>query len=233
MDARRIAKSLPAAPRTHWLRSITLGIQQDPRQSRGLLTRERWLRGKRFALSRITQRSVPMTFWTSRCECAMDRPSLPDLKIRSGASAAVLRPDVADLACLGELCQAFAEVTGWPLRYVPEPEPTEDLDLLWSAPVTPGVGESPGHLRIDLSGAAAAEVDRRSEQIMTSERRATDDSQWVLCSECYHCIYPCNGALPPKFSKRDQSLRRVHRVGAMKVTRFTENFRSQHPGDIR
>ena len=93
----------------------------------------------------------------------MDRPSLPVLKIRSGASAVVLRPDVADLACLGELCQAFAEVTGWPLRYVPEPEPTEDLDLLWSAPVSPGVGESPGHLRIDLSGTAAAEAASRTD----------------------------------------------------------------------
>jgi hypothetical protein len=59
---------------------------------------------------------------------------------------------LADIACLGELCQAFADATGWPLRYVPEPEPSEPIDLLWSAPVNPGVGVPPGHLRIDLSG---------------------------------------------------------------------------------
>ena len=84
----------------------------------------------------------------------MNRPTPPNLKLRSDDSADVLRPDVADLACLGELCQAFAEATGWPLRYVNQPEPNEDLDLLWSAPVNPGVGEAPGHLRIDLSGSS-------------------------------------------------------------------------------
>ena len=69
----------------------------------------------------------------------VNRPIPPNLKLRTGESAAVLRPDVADLACLGELCQAFAEATGWPLRYVNQPEPEEDIDLLWSAPVNPGV----------------------------------------------------------------------------------------------
>ncbi|HEY2881701.1 MAG TPA: SpoIIE family protein phosphatase [Pirellulales bacterium] len=87
----------------------------------------------------------------------------PYLKLQSGAGAEVLRPDVADVACLGELCTAFAEATGWPLRYVAQPEPTEDLDLLWSAPVDPGVGVSPGHLRIDLPASASAETSQRAD----------------------------------------------------------------------
>src|SRR5262245_61864467 len=100
------------------------------------------------------QRSVPTILGPRAAGAPVSGPSPSHLKIRS-ETADVLRPDLADLACLGELCEAFAEATGWPLRYVPEPEPTEAIDLLWSAPVNPGVGESPGHLRIDLSSAGA------------------------------------------------------------------------------
>ncbi|MCC7087381.1 MAG: SpoIIE family protein phosphatase [Pirellulales bacterium] len=75
----------------------------------------------------------------------------PYLKLRAVDAAEVVRPDIADLDCLADLCRTFAEATGFPLRYVPSPEPTDDLDLLWSAPVNPGVGATPGHLRIDLS----------------------------------------------------------------------------------
>ncbi|HEY2827125.1 MAG TPA: SpoIIE family protein phosphatase [Pirellulales bacterium] len=91
----------------------------------------------------------------------MSRPS--HLQIRSVETHDLVRPDLADIACLGELCQAFAEATGWPLRFVPEPEPAETIDLLWSAPVNPGVGESPGHLRIDLCGAAAVYESMRAD----------------------------------------------------------------------
>ncbi|MES1213645.1 MAG: SpoIIE family protein phosphatase [Singulisphaera sp.] len=52
-----------------------------------------------------------------------------------------------------DLCQAFERATGWSLRYVPGHPPRNDHDLLWSAPVSPGAGVSPGHLRIDLGGA--------------------------------------------------------------------------------
>ncbi len=93
----------------------------------------------------------------------MNRPIPPYLKLRAGEAADPLRPDIADLACLGELCQAFAEATGWPLRYVPEPEPSEDIDLLWSAPVNPGVGVTPGHLRIDFCSSSLASEMNRSE----------------------------------------------------------------------
>jgi phosphoserine phosphatase RsbU/P len=103
-----------------------------------------------------SQWSVPTNFGPSRCECAVPSPTPPYLKLRTPEAADVSRPDVADLHCLADLCQAFAEATGFPLRYVPEPEPTDDLDLLWSAPVNPGVGVPPGHLRIDLSSTPAS-----------------------------------------------------------------------------
>jgi len=91
-------------------------------------------------------------------------PSIPPyLQLRSAETADKLQTDLADLACVGELCQAFADATGWPLRYIPLPEPSENIDLLWSAPVNPGVGESPGHLRIDLCGASAMYESMRSD----------------------------------------------------------------------
>ncbi len=81
----------------------------------------------------------------------MSRPIPSYLKLRSPETGDPLRPDIADIACLGELCQAFTQATGWPLRYVPQLESHDDIDLLWSAPINPGVGVSPGHLRIDLT----------------------------------------------------------------------------------
>jgi hypothetical protein len=93
----------------------------------------------------------------------VSQPINSNLQLRSVETDAALRPDLADVACLGELCQAFAEATGWPLRYVPEPEPYENIDLLWSAPVNPGVGETPGHLRIDLCGGSVVYESMRSD----------------------------------------------------------------------
>lgn len=49
------------------------------------------------------------------------------------------------------VCLAFERATGWSLRYAEGLAPTEDRDLLWSAPVDPGVGTAPGHFRIDFS----------------------------------------------------------------------------------
>ncbi len=56
------------------------------------------------------------------------------------------------LSALAEVCQAFERATGWTLRYAPGAPPAGDPDLLWSAPVDPGVGKAPGHLRIDRRG---------------------------------------------------------------------------------
>ena len=80
------------------------------------------------------------------------------------------RPEPA--ACppqVAEVCRAFTEATGWPLRYVPHPEPSQDVDLLWSAPVNPGAGTAPGHLRIDLGGqgtATARPIELEQAQLM-------------------------------------------------------------------
>ena len=93
----------------------------------------------------------------------MSRPTPTHLHLHSAESDELLRPDLADMACLGELCQAFADATGWPLRFVPEPQPSDTIDLLWSAPVNPGVGETPGHLRIDLCGSSAVYESMRAD----------------------------------------------------------------------
>lgn len=52
--------------------------------------------------------------------------------------------------CLAHVCRAFERATGWPLRYLDGDATHHDLDLLWSAPVDPGVGTSPGHIGIEL-----------------------------------------------------------------------------------
>src|SRR5437868_1101500 len=63
-------------------------------------------------------------------------------------------PAVVDApASMAELCRAFEQATGWPLKYIPGQAPHHELDLKWSAPVDPGVGAPPGLLRIEPSGA--------------------------------------------------------------------------------
>jgi phosphoserine phosphatase RsbU/P len=57
-----------------------------------------------------------------------------------------------DLAALERVCQAFSEATGWRLEYAVGPVPGDKPNLMWSAPVDPGVGASPGHIRLLLPG---------------------------------------------------------------------------------
>jgi len=72
-------------------------------------------------------------------------------------SETVAQPGLVMSGAVHDLCQAFERSTGWSLRYVPGCPTHTDHDLLWSAPVNPGVGESPGHLRIDLGGTVLGE----------------------------------------------------------------------------
>ena len=51
--------------------------------------------------------------------------------------------------------KAVEQATGWALQYIPGPAPSQSTDLTWSAPVNPGVGASPGHLRLEPVGSAA------------------------------------------------------------------------------
>jgi serine phosphatase RsbU (regulator of sigma subunit) len=60
--------------------------------------------------------------------------------------------EIGDLPCLPELFKAFRQATGWELQYAAGPKPHQPTDLTWSAPVNPGVGATPGHLRIDPVG---------------------------------------------------------------------------------
>ncbi|MEX2138413.1 MAG: SpoIIE family protein phosphatase [Pirellulales bacterium] len=82
----------------------------------------------------------------------MVKPVPSYLKLRT-AESEVAPPDVADLPGLETLCGAFAHATGWPLRFAAGPASVDQTDVLWSAPVDPGVGASPGHLRIELGTA--------------------------------------------------------------------------------
>lgn len=49
---------------------------------------------------------------------------------------------------VASLCRTFHEVTGWPLRYIAAAQAGKYPDPLWSAPVDPGVGDTPGYLMI-------------------------------------------------------------------------------------
>jgi len=63
-------------------------------------------------------------------------------------------PRIEGSGCLPEVLAAFKRVTGWSLQYVPGAEPGPPTDLTWSTPVNPGVGATPGHLRLDPVGSA-------------------------------------------------------------------------------
>lgn len=53
-----------------------------------------------------------------------------------------------DLATLDQLCRAYESATGWRMQYAAGPNPSENSTLMWTAPVNPGVGNSPGHIRV-------------------------------------------------------------------------------------
>ncbi len=63
---------------------------------------------------------------------------------------------------LEALSQAFCEATGWTLAYDAGPAPVPDSRLIWSAPVDPGEGATPGHFRLEgdrpREGAATREA---------------------------------------------------------------------------
>lgn len=77
-------------------------------------------------------------------------PSYLKLVTAATESPAVDRDDWGGLAAC---CRAFEVGTGWRLEVVPGKPPIQDSNLLWSAPVDPGVGATPGHIRIVSDGA--------------------------------------------------------------------------------
>jgi phosphoserine phosphatase RsbU/P len=53
-----------------------------------------------------------------------------------------------DLAAFELVCQAFEQATRWRLEFATGPIASSNSSLMWSAPVNPGVGASPGHIRL-------------------------------------------------------------------------------------
>lgn len=53
-----------------------------------------------------------------------------------------------DLAAFDHVCRAYERATGWRMQYVPGLNSSENSTLMWTAPVNPGVGTSPGHIRV-------------------------------------------------------------------------------------
>ncbi|NUQ64506.1 MAG: SpoIIE family protein phosphatase [Pirellulales bacterium] len=58
------------------------------------------------------------------------------------------RPEHDCAGSLPDMLRAFKRLTGWSLEYLPSSEASLPNDLTWSAPVDPGVGVTPGHLRL-------------------------------------------------------------------------------------
>ncbi len=92
-------------------------------------------------------------------------------------------PAFEELPGLGELCRNFTQATGWPLRFVSKLKPS--VELLWSAPVCPGVDAPPGYLRIDLGNASSLDDLRRRVPLEAAQRLAESlghqlQSQWEL-----------------------------------------------------
>ncbi len=80
----------------------------------------------------------------------MSRSTPKYLNLFNERSETVDQPGLTTSGAIHDLCQAFERATGWSLRFMPGHPPQNDHDLLWSAPVNPGVGTAPGHLRMDL-----------------------------------------------------------------------------------
>ena len=92
-------------------------------------------------------------------------------------------PAFEELPGLGELCRTFTQATGWPLRFVSKLK--QGVELLWSAPVCPGVDAPPGYLRIDLGNASSLDDLRRRVPLEAAQRLAESighqlQSQWEL-----------------------------------------------------
>jgi phosphoserine phosphatase RsbU/P len=70
------------------------------------------------------------------------------LKLLTDTPTETATAEAEDLAGLTQVCQAFERATGWRLEYASGPVACEKSNLMWSAPVNPGVGASPGHIRL-------------------------------------------------------------------------------------
>lgn len=89
------------------------------------------------------------------------KPNTGDLRIYTERPTEVVQPQVDSVGSLPGMLQAFQKAMGWSLRYVAGPEPSPPSGLTWSAPVSPGVGTTLGHLRLDPVGLEPAASHRQ------------------------------------------------------------------------
>lgn len=78
----------------------------------------------------------------------MAKKSAPQPKLRKRTAIKPDRTGLAPPASLPAVLRAFRAATGWPLEYVVDAKSGNHSGLSWSAPETPGVGASLGHLRL-------------------------------------------------------------------------------------
>ncbi len=82
-----------------------------------------------------------------------------------------------DLASIHEVCRAFEQATGWPLETSIGSIPSAKSNLMWSAPVNPGVGASPRHIRI-LSTETSSKENNRTPLPVASELAGAVGKLW-------------------------------------------------------
>jgi len=87
---------------------------------------------------------------------SVTKSKLNRLKVFREESLEGTEPDIDKVASLPKLLAAFGEATGWSLEYHCGPKPTRPAEIAWSAPVSPGVGATPGHATLDLVRSASA-----------------------------------------------------------------------------
>jgi phosphoserine phosphatase RsbU/P len=110
-------------------------------------------------------------FPPSPSQDAVARTSTKKLKIYTEQPPRPERPQIEALGCLPEVLRAFRTVTGWSLRYIAGPESKPTPELPWSAPVNPGVGASPGHLRLESTDSEPALQNTRRPKAEGSKRK--------------------------------------------------------------
>ncbi len=100
----------------------------------------------------------------------------------------------AAVGSLPDVLRSFAAATGWSLQYrsgaAPESSASEKGGLSWSAPVNPGVGTPPGHLRLEPLAAAGAAPGRSP--VGRKQRTGRAPSTTAAAGN------PPNSAVPPE-----------------------------------
>ena len=91
------------------------------------------------------------------------------LKIFTENNPPAARPKIDESGPLAEMLRSFRRATGWSLQYIPGPPPSRPNDLTWSTPVNPGVGDPPGHLRLDPVGSTTVATQPRVEKERAQE----------------------------------------------------------------